>query len=154
MATCDLRQMVTVTSNAVPGTLTYSLLNPPAGATIDTNGVISWTPNAAQAPSTNVITTVVTDNGIPPLSTTNHFTVTVTPLTPFRTLSVVVSNDVASITCEALTGQTYHLQYKDNLSDANWQDALPDVTATGPTVTLTHLLGSAPFRFFRVQLLP
>jgi len=57
--------------------LTYSLVNPPVGAVIDTNGVIAWTPTEAQGPSTNVMTTVVTDNGIPALSATNSFTLIV-----------------------------------------------------------------------------
>jgi hypothetical protein len=58
--------------------LAYSLLNPPAGATIDSTGLIIWTPTAQQGPSTNLITTRVTDNGVPPLSATNSFTVFVT----------------------------------------------------------------------------
>jgi len=39
--------------------LTYALLNAPAGAMIDTNGVITWTPTEGQGPSTNTFTTVV-----------------------------------------------------------------------------------------------
>jgi hypothetical protein len=62
--------------------LTYALIDPPAGATIDTNGIITWTPTEAQGPSTNVITTVVTDYSPyavneQRLSFTNRFTVTV-----------------------------------------------------------------------------
>jgi hypothetical protein len=62
--------------------LTYTLIDPPEGATIDTNGVITWTPTEAQGPGTNVITTVVTDyspdavNGTR-LSATNSFSVAV-----------------------------------------------------------------------------
>ncbi len=66
--------------------LTYTLLNPPAGMTIDTNGVIAWTPTLAQALTTNLITTVVTDfNVYAPvnqhLSATNTFTVRVPGIT-------------------------------------------------------------------------
>ena len=57
--------------------LSYALVNPPAGATISTNGIINWTPTEAQAQSTNVITTIATDNGAPNLSATNTFIVTV-----------------------------------------------------------------------------
>jgi hypothetical protein len=64
-------------SNIPADALTYALLTPPAGAVIDTNGVITWTPTEAQGPSTNTITTVVTDNGSPPMSATNSFTVIV-----------------------------------------------------------------------------
>src|SRR5439155_496992 len=69
------------TDSDIPAnTLTYTLQNPPAGATIDSSGVITWTPTEAQGPSTNTITTVVTDNGVPPLSATNSFTVVVTEM--------------------------------------------------------------------------
>ena len=60
--------------------LNYALVGAPAGMSIDTNGVITWTPTAAQAPATNLITTVVTDTNPPAvnaksLSATNTFTV-------------------------------------------------------------------------------
>jgi len=42
-------------------TLTYVLQTGPSNAVIDVNGIITWTPMAAQAPSTNLFTTVVTD---------------------------------------------------------------------------------------------
>jgi VCBS repeat-containing protein len=58
-----------------PDVLSYSLLNAPEGAVIDGNGVITWTPSVTQGPSTNTITTVVTDDGLPPLSATNNFLV-------------------------------------------------------------------------------
>ena len=58
-------------------TLSYQLLNPPAGAAIGSAGTITWTPTEAQGPATYTLTTVVTDNGTPSLSATNSFTVTV-----------------------------------------------------------------------------
>ena len=57
--------------------LSYALLSPPAGASIDTNGVITWIPAEDQGPGTNTITSVVTDDGVPPLSATNEFEVIV-----------------------------------------------------------------------------
>src|SRR6185312_779432 len=49
-------------------TLTFSLSNSPAGASINpTSGVFSWTTTNAPVPSTNTITVRVTDNSIPPL---------------------------------------------------------------------------------------
>src|ERR1041385_2350681 len=69
----------TATDSDIPAqTLTYQLIGAPAGASINANGIISWTPTSSQAPSTNLITTVVTDNGTPPLSATNRFSVVVT----------------------------------------------------------------------------
>jgi hypothetical protein len=73
----------TATNPNVPANpLVYQLLNPPAGATIDNNGIITWTPTLAQSPSTNVITTVVTTTvqtlyGSSTVSATNSFIVIV-----------------------------------------------------------------------------
>src|SRR5208283_1599417 len=58
----------------------YTLINPPAGMSINGSGVITWTPGQAQSPSTNTITTVVTNNDAfdlvnPVLTATNSFTV-------------------------------------------------------------------------------
>lgn len=77
----ELSQLVvtnTETDVMVPNlTLTYQLLNAPSGASIDGNGVIRWTPALNQAPSTNVFTTIVTDNALPPAAATNTFLVVV-----------------------------------------------------------------------------
>jgi hypothetical protein len=73
-------------------TLTYSLSGAPAGAGIGANnGAFTWTPTAAQAPSTNVFNVVVTDNGAPALSATQAVTVMVTPYTGPAQL-VAISN--------------------------------------------------------------
>src|SRR5205085_738798 len=59
-------------------TLSFGLVSAPTGVLLDANsGVLSWTPTEAQGPSTNLITLKVTDNGAPPLSATNSFTVVV-----------------------------------------------------------------------------
>jgi hypothetical protein len=81
---CDLSNLTFITSNSVPvpRTLSYRLVNPPAGASIDTNGVITWRPALGQAISTNLIMTVVTDNGTPPMTVTNTFSVVVLPQPP------------------------------------------------------------------------
>jgi hypothetical protein len=41
------------------------------------SGVLNWTPGEAQGPAANTITVRVTDNGVPSLSATKSFTVTV-----------------------------------------------------------------------------
>jgi len=61
--------------------LTFSLEpGAPAGAGITADGVFTWTPADAQGPATYSIGVIVTDEGNPPLSTTNHFAVTVNEL--------------------------------------------------------------------------
>src|SRR5262249_40625352 len=73
----------TATNPNVPANpLTYQLVNPPAGATIDSNGIITWTPTPNQSPSTNVFTTVVSTTvtsaaGTSTVSATNSFLVIV-----------------------------------------------------------------------------
>jgi len=59
--------------------LTYSLgAGTPAGATINpVSGLFTWATGEPHGPSTNRITMVVTDNGLPALSATQSFTVVV-----------------------------------------------------------------------------
>jgi hypothetical protein len=72
----------------------------------------------------------------------------------FAITSVCVAGGSALITWNSVGGQKYRLQYKNTLRETNWHDALPDVTAAGPTTTMTNALGSAPQRFYRVMLAP
>jgi len=147
---CDLEELDVLTTTQAP-TFTYQLANPPTGAGIDVNGVIAWTPTSGQSPTTNTITTIVTDNQSPPLSATNSFTVVVNPNAAFRILSIVISNGIAVVTGESVAGLTYRWQYLGALGSTNWQDVVPDVTASGPTTTMTNIVGAAPQRFYRVM---
>jgi len=57
------------------------------------------------------------------------------------------------LTWTASAGLVYRVQYKTNLSDAIWQTLGADVTATNTTATkVDPAFGSAPQRFYRVQL--
>jgi Tfp pilus assembly protein PilW len=136
--------------------LAYTLSNPPGGALIDATGIITWTPDAGQAPSTNTITTIVTDDGVPPLSATNAFVVVVqaNDQPPVDIISFTVSNDVATLVWSSVAGRTYRAQFRTNIGDVGWNDLLPDVLATGTTATTTNALGGAPQRFYRVMILP
>ena len=83
-------QLLTFTANAtdsdVPAnTLTFSLLNAPAGASIDpATGVFSWTPAEGQGPGSYDLTVRVTDNGTPNLYDEEAITITVTVNEPIR----------------------------------------------------------------------
>jgi len=88
---------------------------------IDTNGVISWTPSEAQGPSTNTITTVVSD-GL--ASVTNEFVVTVLEVNVAPTLEPISDRVVHS-------GTSLHVQ-------CNGSD--PDF----PANNLTYVLLTAP----------
>ena len=65
-----------------------------------------------------------------------------------------VANGVAQLAWDSVPGQTYRIQYKPTLAATNWTDLAPDITATGPTVSTTDAIGSAPQRFYRIVLLP
>jgi hypothetical protein len=90
---------LTVTNSATdpatpPGGLAYSLVAPPAGAAIDTNGIITWTPSEAQGPGIYTITTVVSDNSYPPITASNTFTVTVTEVNSPPSLTVPANQTI------------------------------------------------------------
>ena len=73
----------TATDSDIPtNALTFALVSGPEGLTVSTNGVIEWTPNEAQGPSTNTVYISVTDtNSIAvnekSLSVTNSFQIVV-----------------------------------------------------------------------------
>lgn len=59
-------------------TLSFSLLNPPAGASINSNtGVFSWTPTEAQGPGSYTFTVQVCDNFVPAACDSQEVTLTV-----------------------------------------------------------------------------
>ena len=68
----------TATDTNAGAVLIYTLVNPPSGAAIDANGIITWTPSTNIAPTNVVITTIATDSNAQ-LSATNSFNVFVLP---------------------------------------------------------------------------
>jgi RHS repeat-associated protein len=82
-----------------PLTLTFGLLpGAPAGAIVyPTTGVFRWTPSAAQAGTTNLIGITVTNDGVPPLSAAQTFTVVVNDYveTSFGDAVAIVGQDGA-----------------------------------------------------------
>ena len=86
--------------------LTYSVSSTLAGTNavvIDTNGVITWTPTLAQGGLTNIITTVVTDNGLPVKQATNRVAVVVNVL-GFKPLAATSPAQLVSGTTARLGG--------------------------------------------------
>jgi uncharacterized repeat protein (TIGR01451 family) len=148
--------MLVVTNTAVdhdiPFTgLIYQLINPPVGAVIDTNGVISWNPGDAFAPGTYMFQTIVTDNGSPHLSATNSFQVTVNSAAkaPALTLSLSVSNGMAWLTWNSETGRIYRVQFQNSLNGW-WSNVVPDIVSTNAITSTSYPVGATPSRFFRL----
>jgi hypothetical protein len=143
----------TATDSDLPANiLTYSFLSSPSGAALSADGIITWTPTEAQAPSTNLFTTVVTDNGIPILRATNSFLVFVTDAPVI--LSLDLSNDVATVAWQTRIGNSYRLEYKDSLDDLQWIPASPTILATNLTLSATNDINGALQRFYRIVLQP
>jgi hypothetical protein len=125
----------------------------PSGINLDAGtGVFTWTPTSGQAPSTNNLSIMVSDNGTPSLSATQTFKVVVTVgirITDIHALSATS----LSITWESESGQNYHLEYRDNLNEGTlWQTlANSQVQASGSTQSATITIGPNPAqRFYRV----
>jgi hypothetical protein len=149
----------TATDNDIPTlALTYQLVSPPAGASIDANGIITWTPSESEAPSTNVFETIVADqpNG-PVLTATNSFIVIVLPpvvVPPPFMQSITVSGGNVTLIWSAVPGHNYRLQFCEDLTAGSWSDVSPDITASEATVSLTIPTAESLRRFYRVVLLP
>jgi hypothetical protein len=78
-----------------PSTLTYSLgPGAPYNATVDpASGVLTWPPTVVQE-GTNTITIVVSDNGLPPLSSSQSFSVVVLPPNTAPTLAPIAGRTI------------------------------------------------------------
>ncbi|MBX3734462.1 MAG: putative Ig domain-containing protein, partial [Verrucomicrobiae bacterium] len=58
-----------------PNVLTWEKISGPTGLTISPTGRVQWSPDASEFPSTHVVEFRVTDNGLPPRSTSSQFLV-------------------------------------------------------------------------------
>jgi len=129
-------------------TLTFNLLMSPINATINTNsGVLTWRPFVTQANSTNSFTVVVADNGIPSLSATQSFSVTVNPLAQPQLSVMSWNGSQLALQVNGDSGPDYQVQSSTNLS--NWD---PVFTANSPPMPFlwTNSATGSPINFFRV----
>jgi hypothetical protein len=145
----------TATDSDVPAqTLTFSLTNSPAGAGINAaSGAFSWTATNVVVPSTNTITVRVTDNGSPPLSDAKSFSVYVLPLPQLGQVHLDGFGNL-SLSFGTLSGQTYQVEYKDNLDDLVWTPLGAPVAGNGGTLQVNDDMSGQPQRFYRLVVLP
>ena len=138
--------------NVPPQVLTFSLLSPPTGMTINaTTGVLTWRPTVAQSPGIYPVTVKVADNGSPSLSDTNRFNVTVDlPANPVVS-SVGLSNGQINFTVNGDRGPDYIVQVSTNL--VSWSSLWTNLS---PTLAFTFTNAATNFsqRFYRVRLGP
>ena len=67
--------------------------------------------------------------------------------------SIGLSNGVVTIIWSSVSNGMYRAQYSSDLGSGGWTDLSPDVTATGSTTTQTNVVGNAPQRFYRIEVL-
>ena len=137
-------------------TLTYTLTNSLAGTNlpaISTNGVITWTPTLAQAGVSNTITTIVTDNGVPPLSATNQFSIVVNAIPSISSVTLVTNG--LKLTWFAPTNEQFRVQSATNLlSPVVWVPFPGIITSTNGTFTFTDTNAPLFMKFYELLLLP
>ena len=147
-----------MTDNDIPAqTVTISLDPPvPPGAEINpSNGVFIWKPTQAQALNSYTITVRATDDGKPNQSSTRWFTVTVGqhPLAP-RIGNVSVAAGGITINWIAIVGKTYRVQFKNSLSDADWNNLNSDLTADRDSMSIVDTTTDGHHeRYYRVLMI-
>ena len=90
------------------GRLTFALDSGPDGLTVGTNGVIAWTPSEELGPSTNLVRVRVFDDRVPPLSSTNGFSLTVREVNRTPVLA-----DIPDFNVQAGDGISFRAQAAD-----------------------------------------
>jgi hypothetical protein len=158
--TCLATMVVTNTASDpdIPANpLTYQLINPPTGAAIDTQGLITWMPAGQQVGSTNRIQTVVTDYNpwaanAQRLSVTNSFTIVVAA--PPVCSAILLTNAGVTMVWSATPGQRYQVQYKNDLNQTNWINLDGSIIATNATAAASDPQRASQQRFYRAILAP
>jgi len=137
-------------------TLTFSLLVGPTGMTMNsTNGILTWRPTMAQAPSTNSVAVQVSDNGTPPLSAMQNFQVTVTaPAVPTFVASGLTGGGF-SMLVNGSAGPDYYFQSATNLTTPIlWLPLQTNFSATPPFLFTDPTATNFTHKFYRVLLGP
>jgi hypothetical protein len=150
---------VTNTANSLnPGSLAFSLgSGAPTNASVgSTTGVFTWTPTAAQAGS-NILSIVVADSAVPPLSSTQTFTVMVVATNsvqrPMLGVVPIPSAPRWALSFLAEAGVNYTVQFTNDLGKALGSATWPTLTSfvgTGAVTLITDPGATDARRFYRV----
>src|SRR5438876_281294 len=103
------------------------------------SGVINWTPSEGQGPSTNLFTTIVTDNGTPALSATNTFTVTVNEVNTAPVLTGQTNRTINELTTLTVTNTATDGDLPANI--LTYQLVSPP---TGATISASGVISRTP----------
>jgi hypothetical protein len=97
--------------------------------------------------------TVVTDNGAPPLTATNTFTIFVAPIPSITNVIVTATNVV--LQWVAPTNDQFQVQWTTNLTPViNWTLFPNIITSTSGTFMFTDTNAPSLMKFYQLILLP
>jgi hypothetical protein len=140
-----------IDSDIPPRHLSYALLNAPSGAVIDTNGVITWTPDFGILPVTKTVSVLATDDGIPSLTATQSFRITVGEPDMSSVKSVQLSifgTPTNAIAFSGIPNSTYVTQYATNLP-GQWISLSTNVAGTNGLWSVFDPAVTDSSRFYR-----
>jgi hypothetical protein len=134
-------------------TLSFTLLSAPGGASLDSNtGIFTWRPTVAPSPSTQAVIVTVSDSGLPVMSATQGFSVTVTrPATPVLSAASVQGGQFA-FSVNGDSGPDYTIQVSSNL--ISWTPLLTTNSPVLPWFWADTNSATFPVRFYRAVLGP
>ena len=136
-----------------PQTLTFSLLSGPTNATLGAlSGAFSWRPWVTQADSTNLFTLSVADNGMPSMSATQSFSVTVNPLTIPTLSSFAITGGLPMLQVNGDSGPDYEVLTSTDL--VNWASLFIANSPTMPLQWSDTNTATLPAQFYRVKVGP
>ena len=144
----------TATDSDLPANvLTFSLVEPPAGAVIDAgSGLFTWRPGVGLADTTNTIHVRVADDGSPALSGTNSFLAIVNPLSAPVVLNPISWSDgTFTLSVTGPTGPDYIIQSSSDMTA--WTSLFTNTSGTIP-FGFTDTNAGSGCRFYRVLLGP
>jgi len=147
-----LGQSINFTINATDAqpaqTLLFSMVSgAPAGATLSAGGQFAWNSAFGIVGATYEITVEVIDNGTPPLTDTEIFTLVALPPSPV----ISISGNQVNIGFQVIAGKTYRVEYKDDLNAVSWQRLNEqDYLAASASLAITDNIGANPQRFYRL----
>jgi len=125
----------------------FQLYEGPQGAAIDSNGILTYTPDSSNAGTTQTVTIVVTDNGVPPLSATQSFNIIIPPLPVIQ--SITHSDGQIEITWTAFAGVSYGIAFIEDPQQSGWTTLATGLTSNGGTLSYRDT-NVARRRFYRI----
>ncbi len=154
--TAALGEIISFTATATDSDLPAQLITfdfavpPPSGATVNaTNGLFTWTANTV---GTNTFTLRATDSGPGAYVDSKTFEVVVSAQE--LVTSIGLSNQVVTLSWNAISNRAYSVEFKNDLNETNWTPLVTNVVATGATAATTDTVSTNVQRLYRIVLLP